>query len=110
MKERAQERVEYLHADESVKRSVADLSATGAALIYQKELKKGTRIRMKIKDQEIDAVVVYCRQHATDYRVGLQFMNMAGSVQNLIKNMVDEFSRGVPLTCEILEQPDTKKV
>lgn len=103
MKERISERVELLGVDDGVTKALIDLSSTGVAFIHPAEVKKGANLSVKIKDYVIDSVVVYCRQRADGYRIGMQFRNVPPDMQKGLKILVDEFSRGVPLTCEVVE-------
>jgi hypothetical protein len=102
IKERASERIELLGMDDGAKKALVDLSTTGVAFIHPVEAKRGTKMKVKIKEYVIDAVVIYCRQRADDYRLGMEFRNVPPDVQKGLKNLVDDFSRGVPLTCEVV--------
>ena len=109
MKERGSERIEFVGNDESSKNILIDLSTTGAAFLFDSEQKKDTPISVAIKEYTLDAVVVYCQQRADGYRIGLRFTNVPADVQSALKTLVEEFSRGVPLTCEIVEGKKKKK-
>jgi hypothetical protein len=103
MKDRINERIEMLNQDEKAKKALLDLSVTGAAFLLPAEEKKGTRISVKIKEYALEAVVVYCSERSDGFRVGIQFQGIPDHVQKALKVMVDEFSRGVPLSCEVME-------
>jgi hypothetical protein len=103
VKERVSERVELLGVDEQAQKALVDLSATGVAFIYPVEVKKGAKLSVKIKDYVIDALVIYCRQRADGFRIGMQFRNVPPDLQKGLKILVDEFSRGVPLSCDVVE-------
>lgn len=102
MKDRVSERIELLGVDENAGRLLVDLSTTGVAFIHPTQAQRGEKMKVKIKEYIIEAVVVYCRQRANDYRLGMQFRNVPHDIQTALKIMVDEFSRGVPLTCEVV--------
>jgi hypothetical protein len=106
MKDRVSERVEMLGNDDRAPKALIDLSVTGAAFIHPAAKKDGTKLSVKIKDFTLDAVVVYCQERAGGFRVGVQFKNVPANIHASLKTMVDDFSRGVPLTCEIVEQKD----
>jgi hypothetical protein len=109
MKDRGNERIEFLPADETVKNTLIDLSFSGAAMNCTSEKKKDSRLSVKIKSYTINATVIYCQARAQGYRVGVHFVNVASEVQASLKLMVEEFSRGVPIQFEVLEQDENKK-
>lgn len=110
MKDRGNERIEFLATDETAKSILIDLSFSGAAMNCPAERNKDSRLSVKIKDYRIDATVIYCQARAQGYRVGIHFVDVPADVQKSLKIMVDEFSRGVPLPFEIVEQDDKSKV
>jgi hypothetical protein len=109
MKERGNERIEFLSTNDAVKNTLIDLSFSGAAMNYPTELAKNAMVSVKIRDYAIDATVIYCQGRAEGYRVGIHFVNVPADVQKALKIMVEEFSRGVPVTFEIIEQGEKKK-
>jgi len=109
MKDRGNERIELLSPDETVKNVLIDLSFSGAAMNYATEQKKGGLVKVKISDFVLDATVIYCQGRASGYRVGVHFTKVPPEVQNSLKVLVDEFSRGVPIAFQIIEQDDKKK-
>ena len=106
MKDRASERIEYLAMDDSAKSALIDLSATGVAFIHPTAAKKDSIVTVKIRDQSIEAVVVYCQQRAEGFRIGMHFVNVPQEFQSELKNLVGEFSRGVPLSCQIVDKDE----
>jgi hypothetical protein len=104
IKERASERIEFLGAEEEAKNALIDLSVTGAAFVHPIEAKKDSLISVKIKNYTLDAVVVYCSPRASGFRIGMHFKNVPPEVQKSLLKLVEEFSRGVPLTCEIVDK------
>jgi hypothetical protein len=105
MKERGSERIEFLGPEEEAKNTLIDLSVTGVAFIHPTAAKKDSLISVKIKSYTLDAVVVYCQPRAEGFRIGMHFKNVPPDVQKSLVKLVEEFSRGVPLTCEIVD-PD----
>jgi PilZ domain len=110
MKERGSERIEFLCAGEESENTLIDLSVTGVAFVHSSEAKKDSVISVRIKTFSLKAVVVYCQPRAQGFRIGLQFKNVPADVQRSLGNLVEEFSRGVPLTCEIIDPDRDKKV
>jgi hypothetical protein len=109
MKDRGNERVEFLPTSDAIKNVLIDLSFSGAAMNCHTEQKKDSRVSLKIRDYKIDATVIYCQGRAEEYRVGVHFINVAPDVQKSLRLMVEEFSRGVPINFEILEPDENKK-
>jgi c-di-GMP-binding flagellar brake protein YcgR len=103
MVERGNERIEHLNPDAREKRALLDISVSGAAFVHPQELKNGTKLVVKIKAHSLNAVVVYNQGRAEGYRVGVKFQNVPFNVQKELTEFVDEFSKGVPLFCEIIE-------
>jgi hypothetical protein len=103
MAERSSERIEYLNPDQSRKTALLDVSATGAAFIHPKAKNIGSRLVVKIRSHELEAAVVYSQGRIDGFRIGVQFKNVPESLKNDLKDIVDEFSRGVPLFCEVVE-------
>jgi hypothetical protein len=106
MVERGSERIEYLHPGDSGKKALLDVSITGAAFIYPERKETGSKLVVKIRERQLDAEVVYCQQRLEGYRIGVQFRNVAAGVQEELENVVDEFSRGVPIYCEIVNDKE----
>lgn len=107
MAERGNERIEHLNPDEREKRALLDISVSGAAFVHPRELKNETKLTVKIKEHSLNAVVVYSQGRAEGYRIGVKFQNVPFAVQKDLKEFVDEFSKGVPLFCEIIEHGNT---
>jgi c-di-GMP-binding flagellar brake protein YcgR len=103
MVERGNERIEHLNPDEREKKALLDISVSGAAFVHPKELKNGTKLVAKIKEHSLNAIVVYNQGRAEGYRIGVKFLSVSLAVQKDLDAFVDEFSRGVPLFCEIIE-------
>ncbi|MBN1130192.1 MAG: PilZ domain-containing protein [Chitinispirillaceae bacterium] len=104
MVERASERIEHLNPDQDRKKALLDVSCTGAAFIHPQEKKIGSRLVVKIRSHELEATVVYSQARAEGHRIGVHFKDVPDNVRKELKDFVDEFSRGVPMFCEILEK------
>lgn len=109
MKDRGNERVEFLPTNEMERNVLIDLSMSGAAMNCRTEKKKDSRLSVKIRDYEIDSTVIYCQAKAPGFRVGVHFINIAPDIQKSLKIMVEDFSRGVPIKFEVLENGENKK-
>ncbi|MBN2036459.1 MAG: PilZ domain-containing protein [Chitinispirillaceae bacterium] len=101
MVERGSERIEYLNPGDTKKKALLDVSSTGAAFIYPERKEPGSTLVVKIKERQLDAEVVYSQQRLEGFRIGVQFQNVAADMQEELEKIVDEFSRGVPIYCEI---------
>lgn len=110
MKDRGNERIEFLSADDAIRNILIDLSFSGAAMNCPTEQKKDSRLSVKIRDYVLDATVIYCQGRAQGYRVGIHFVNVPPDVQKSLKVTVEEFSRGVPINFEIVGNDEKKKV
>jgi hypothetical protein len=104
MKDRGNERIELLSPDETVKNTLIDLSFSGAAMNWPVDLKKNDQVQVKIREYLLDAKVVYSQPRAKEFRIGIHFINVSPEVQKPLKTLVEEFSRGVPITFEIVEK------
>jgi len=104
MVDRGNERIEHLNPDAREKKALLDISISGAAFVHPRELKNDTKLVVKIKEHTLNAVVVYAQGRAEGYRIGVKFQNVPFAVQKDLKEFVDEFSKGVPLFCEIIEE------
>jgi hypothetical protein len=102
MVERGNERIEHLNPDAREKKALLDISVSGAAFVHPQELKNGTKLIVKIKEHSLNAIVVYTQGRAEGCRIGVKFQNVSLAVQKDLGEFVDEFSRGVPLFCEII--------
>ena len=64
MVERGNERIEHLNPDAREKKALLDISISGAAFVHPRELKKETKLIVKIKEHSLNAVVVYTQGRA----------------------------------------------
>jgi hypothetical protein len=104
MKDRISERIEYINTGESDTGSLFDLSATGACCHGIKRIEKDTIVSIKINELLLKAKVVYCQERRDGFRIGLQFLNVTAELQKAINDCVTSFSRGVAVTCGIIEK------
>jgi len=116
MLERKSERIESITPDGSQDTTPCDLSKTGISCFHTEPRDKSSFVVVKINDLLLRAKVIYCQKREKDYRLGLQFWNILPERQAKLNELVENYSRGVPITCEIIqdaaktEQQSTKKI
>jgi len=98
---RMRERIELLNSGE--KGVIFDLSATGAAVFSRASKQKNSQINLEINEVIFRANVIYCLERTDGYRIGLQFEKLSDEITKSLEDLVDKFSRGVPLSCRIVE-------
>jgi hypothetical protein len=103
---RSSERIEFLN-DDNV--TLFDLSSGGACCRYNKMAATGTLLKVKVNNLELTAKVVYCQERSDGSRVGVQFQSVPADKQKTLDDLVEKFSRGVPITCVVEDQPSPKK-
>lgn len=104
MIERKNDRVELITPTDSKETSLFDLSSSGIGCFYGKAKEKGSYVKVKINDLSFRAKVAYCIKRKDNYRLGLQFWNILPERQKSLTDMVEKYSRGIPLSCEIIEE------
>jgi hypothetical protein len=53
--------------------------------------------------------VAYCQERDEGFRVGLEFWNISADKKKMIGEFVEGYSRGVPVTCSVVEHSETEK-
>jgi len=101
MQDRASERIEFLNLDNGNEPTLYDLSKTGACCFCAQKKENGAIVRVVVNTLALPAKVVYCQNRTSGFRLGLQFTNVSTEQQVTLNDLVDKFSRGVPLTCSI---------
>jgi c-di-GMP-binding flagellar brake protein YcgR len=105
MLNRSSERIEYINLDSQKEQSIFDLSTSGICCLFNRRLADDSSVSIKIGDLQLKARVVYCQERMDGFRLGLQFVDVAGEQQKKLNDSVDKFSRGVALTCTIVDAP-----
>jgi hypothetical protein len=105
MLNRSSERIENINLDNARDKSFFDLSATGVCCLFGRRLADNSSVSVKISDLTLKARVVYCQERTDGFRLGLQFTSVTGEQQKMLKDRVDKFSRGVDLSCAIVDAP-----
>jgi hypothetical protein len=101
MKDRASERIEFLNLNGSSEPTLFDLSKTGMCGLSEKKLDKGAVATVKINTLTVKARVVYSIERTDGNRVGMQFFGLNVEQQKTLDDLVEKFSRGVPITCTV---------
>ena len=102
LKTRSSERIEYVDPDDS-RRELFDLSRGGACCLHHKRLQRGNMVSITVETLTLRARVSYVVERTDGFRVGLQFWELSGEQQKLLTDLVERFSRGVPVRCRIAE-------
>jgi len=116
MLERKSERIESITPDGSADTMPYDLSKTGVSCFHTEPRDKNSFVVVKINDLLLRAKVIYCQKRDKDCRLGLQFWNILPERQTKLNELVEKYSRGVPVTCQIIEdtsqteRQSTKKI
>jgi hypothetical protein len=100
MQDRA-ERIEFINLNGSNEPKLFDLSKTGVCCFSAKKLEKGGIASLKINTLSIKARVIYSQERTDGFRVGMQFVEVSAEQQKSLNELVDKFSRGVPLSCVV---------
>jgi hypothetical protein len=101
MKDRSSERIEMLSVNGSQTPSLFDLSKTGVCCFSKEKLDKGIFVGVKINELFLKAKVIYCQERTDGFRVGMQFVEVNNQQQKMLNELVDKFSKGVPLVCKL---------
>jgi hypothetical protein len=107
--ERKSERVEHIAAAGEEEQTIFDLSATGASIFNDASIDEKTVVMLKINDLIVKAKVVYCTDRKEGYRLGLQFWNNDRETRDKLNTIVENYSRGVPVTGKINAIVTTKE-
>jgi hypothetical protein len=105
MLDRSSERIEHITLDNEKDKSLFDLSVTGVCCLFNRRLPSNSSVSVKINDLIVKARVVYCQERTDGFRMGLQFTNVTGEQLKKLSERVEKFSRGVALTCAIVDAP-----
>lgn len=99
---REHDRVEFIAPDSSAK--ICDLSPSGACVFRSESIDRNSFVKVRIGELVLRAKVIYCRRRTDGFRIGMQFWNVLPEKRATLNDMVDRFSKGVPLECAILEE------
>lgn len=105
MKMRSNERIEFIDPAGDDSRTLFDLSKGGACCLYPRTVERGAFVKVTLDQLEVRARVSYAVERKDGYRIGLQFWNVSGAQQKQLEELVESFSRGVPVACKV--DPDS---
>lgn len=109
MLERKSERIEFITPGGSEQMPIYDLSKTGVSCYHSNPKGKNSFVIVKINDLLLRAKVIYCQQHENEYRLGLQFWNILPERQLKLNEIVEKYSKGVPVKCSVIEEKHAEK-
>jgi hypothetical protein len=103
MKDRASERIEFLNLNSSRELTLFDLSRTGICCFHNRKKEKNSLLTIRINDLSVKARTIYCQQRTDGFRIGMQFIGVTSEQHKRLNELVETFSRGVPVFCTIEE-------
>ncbi len=103
MLERKCERIELINSFGAEELSLYDLSKTGICCYHSEPKLKNTIVEIRINNLKLPAKIIYCQKRRNGYRLGLQFLKILPNIQEKLNTIVDNYSRGIPVTCNIIE-------
>ena len=109
MLERKSDRIEMITPSGAEQSPLYDLSKTGVSCLHTEPKVKNNYVMVMVNELKIKAKVIYCQKRKKDYRLGLQFWNVLPEVQEKLNKIVESYSRGVPVSCAVVDDADTGK-
>jgi hypothetical protein len=104
MQDRASERIEFLNLNGTNEPTLFDLSKTGVCCGHSVKKAKDSVLTVVINSLRIKARVIYCQERSPGFRLGMHFEGVTPDQQRALSDLVDKFSRGVPISCRVEEQ------
>ena len=104
---RSSDRIEFLNSDDEI--TLFDLSSGGACCRHSKMVPTGTVLKLTINELRLSSKVVYVQERRDGSRVGVQFFDVPADKQKVLNELVEKFSRGVPITCLVEDDAAPKK-
>jgi hypothetical protein len=101
MQDRASERIEFLNLNGGNEPTLFDLSKTGVCCHHTEKKAKDAVLMVAINNLRIKARVVYCQDRTPGFRLGMHFESITPEQQRILSDLVDKFSRGVPISCKV---------
>lgn len=105
---RRADRVEHLGADPE-KPEFFDLSTTGVCCHSARRHDKDSVVKVQVGELSVRGRVVYCMERTDGFRIGLHFVEQTPEARKAMEDVVEKYSRGVPLKCGIAGEVITKK-
>ena len=100
IQKRTSDRIEQLNTPQS---TLFDLSEGGACCLSAKKREHAEQINVIFGELSLSARVIFCTERTDGYRMGVQFYNLSDDNTKQLKQLLERFSRGVPLSCKIEE-------
>jgi len=104
LKIRSSDRIEYIDPDHEDSRTLFDLSKGGACCLFARRVERGAFVKVTLDTLELRARVSYAVERRDGHRVGMQFWNVSGAQQKVLDELVERFSRGVPIRCRVSDE------
>ena len=105
MKERDGERIQNLNSDGTG--VLIDLSTSGVAMLLPVAKENGFEVVVYINELKIKSKVIYSIAKEEKFRIGLHFLSVTPDKKTILSDLIDKFSKGVPLKC-VLEDAQSK--
>jgi hypothetical protein len=103
MQDRASERIEFINLNGGTEPTLFDLSKTGVCCGHNVKKEKDAVLMVVINNLRIRARVIYCQERTPGFRLGMHFESVTPDQQKTLSDLVDKFSRGVPISCRVEE-------
>lgn len=101
---RRDERIEDISLTENDTMRIYDFSEGGIGIYLNSEYKQDTVLLLKISVGELKHItkvkVAHCSVSGKRYRTGFKYDNLKENEKDIIRQMVDLYSRGVPVYAE----------
>lgn len=101
---RREDRIEQIHVEDQAENGIYDFSVGGLALAMDGHHTENAAVVLKISvgDMKISvkAKVAHSTVFGNRYRVGFQYMEMTEDAKEMLREMVNRYSRGVPVKVE----------
>jgi hypothetical protein len=107
--QRGSERIEMLSPSGDEKIVLFDLSKGGACCLYEKIKPTGSLLTVTVNNLTLRAKVAYSQERKDGARLGVQFLDVTPAQQKDLDDLVEKFSRGVPLSCTVADELAHKK-
>ncbi len=102
---RRAERIQHLTTDDDL---ISDVSETGICLKVNEAVSQSSLLSIELSSSQntiiVKARVVYSKPAGkTGFNIGLQYVDLIEKQKEVIFDMVDSFSKGVPIRAKIVK-------
>ena len=70
----------------------------------QRKKEKGSVLTVVLNNMRVTCRVVYCQERIPGFRLGMHFEGVTSDQHKVLSDLVDKFSRGVPISCSVEER------